>query len=79
MMVYRDSVPEDSTTQLRDMVLELAGRAVTGGQAKVTLRKLFVAVRRLPFAPTCTIGNELVMTDYYSCNETSSRPTLPLA
>ena len=77
--MFRESVPEDAAMQLKHMALELTGRAVVTGQNKVILRKLFVAVRRLPFAPTCTIGNELVMTDYYSCNETSSRTTLSLA
>ncbi|TBU41864.1 ARM repeat-containing protein [Dichomitus squalens] len=42
-----DSVPEDATTQLKDMVLDLTGRAVVAGQNKVILRKLFVAITSL--------------------------------
>ncbi|KAH9912340.1 ARM repeat-containing protein [Epithele typhae] len=42
-----DSVPEDAAEQLQDMVLQLTGRAVTSGQNKVILRKLFVAITTL--------------------------------
>ena len=61
------------------MTLELTGRAVANGQNKVILRKLFVAVRRLPFTPARTRGDSFVMTDYFPCNETPSWPTLSLA
>ncbi|KAL1943353.1 hypothetical protein VTO73DRAFT_4428 [Trametes versicolor] len=52
-----ESVPEDAAPQLRDMLLELTGRAITSGQSKVTLRKLFVAITSLaiklhPGSPT---------------------------
>lgn len=50
----RESVPEDAAPQLRDMLLELTGRAITSGQSKVTLRKLFVAVRRVDCPSMCT-------------------------
>ncbi|KAI0651047.1 ARM repeat-containing protein [Trametes meyenii] len=42
-----DSVPTDAATQLRDMLLELTGRAISSGQNKVVLRKLFVAITSL--------------------------------
>ncbi|KAI0714221.1 ARM repeat-containing protein [Cerioporus squamosus] len=42
-----DAFPADSAPQLRDMVLELTGRAVSSGQNKVILRKLFVAITSL--------------------------------
>ncbi|KAI0633121.1 ARM repeat-containing protein [Trametes polyzona] len=42
-----DSVPSDAVTQLRDMLLELTGRAISSGQNKVILRKLFVAITSL--------------------------------
>ena len=42
---YRASFPEDKVVQLRDLLVDLTGRAISGGQNKVTLRKLFVAVR----------------------------------
>ncbi|KAI0743038.1 ARM repeat-containing protein [Daedaleopsis nitida] len=42
-----DTIPQDSAAQLPDMVLELTGRAVSSGQAKVILRKLFVAITSL--------------------------------
>ncbi|KAI0369534.1 ARM repeat-containing protein [Pilatotrama ljubarskyi] len=41
------TVPSDAAVQLRDMLLELTGRAITSGQNKVTLRKLFVAITSL--------------------------------
>ena len=75
----RDSVPEDATTQLRDMVLDLTGRAVVAGQNKVILRKLFVAVRRILSAGLRTSLQSRVMTDNFSCNQTSSRTSLSLA
>ncbi|KAI0350564.1 ARM repeat-containing protein [Trametes cingulata] len=42
-----DTVPSDAAVQLRDMLLELTGRAISSGQNKVTLRKLFVAITSL--------------------------------
>ncbi|RDX49711.1 ARM repeat-containing protein [Lentinus brumalis] len=42
-----DAFPADSAPQLRDIVLELTGRAVSSGQNKVILRKLFVAITSL--------------------------------
>ncbi|KAH9886674.1 ARM repeat-containing protein [Cubamyces lactineus] len=42
-----DAFPEDAATQLRDMLLELTGRAISSGQNKVILRKLFVAITSL--------------------------------
>lgn len=55
--IDRESVPEDAAPQLRDMLLELTGRAITSGQSKVTLRKLFVAVRRVDCTTNCTYRN----------------------
>ncbi|KAH9851222.1 ARM repeat-containing protein [Lenzites betulinus] len=42
-----DSVPDDASTQLRDVLLEVTGRSITSGQSKVILRKLFVAITSL--------------------------------
>ncbi|KAI0772392.1 ARM repeat-containing protein [Trametes elegans] len=42
-----DSVPEDAFLQLRDTLLDLTGRAISSGQSKVILRKLFVAITSL--------------------------------
>ncbi|RPD63454.1 ARM repeat-containing protein [Lentinus tigrinus ALCF2SS1-6] len=42
-----DAFPADSAPQLRDTVLELTGRAVSSGQNKVILRKIFVAITAL--------------------------------
>lgn len=55
--INRESVPEDAAPQLRDMLLELTGRAITSGQSKVTLRKLFVAVRRIDCTANCIYRN----------------------
>lgn len=55
----RDSVPDDASTQLRDVLLEVTGRAITSGHNRVILRKLFVAVRRVDrvmFCMYCHIG-----------------------
>ncbi|KAI8996297.1 ARM repeat-containing protein [Trametes punicea] len=42
-----DSVAKDGATQLRDLLLDLTGRAISSGQNKVILRKLFVAITSL--------------------------------
>ncbi|TFK99936.1 ARM repeat-containing protein [Pterulicium gracile] len=42
-----DSVPPSSAEQLRDLVVELAGRSITLGRNKIILRKLFVAITSL--------------------------------
>ncbi|CDO75722.1 hypothetical protein BN946_scf184493.g20 [Trametes cinnabarina] len=42
-----ESFPQEAATQLRDLLLELTGRAIVSGQNKVTLRKLFVAITSL--------------------------------
>ncbi|KAI9058664.1 ARM repeat-containing protein [Trametes sanguinea] len=42
-----DSFPQDAATQLRDLLLDLTGRAIVSGQSKVILRKLFVAITSL--------------------------------
>lgn len=53
MPVGRDAFPEDSALHLRDLVLDLTSRAVSSGQNKVILRKLFVAVRRVLSTVSC--------------------------
>ena len=74
--MFRESVPEDAAMQLKHMALELTGRAVVTGQNKVILRKLFVAVRRILSAGLRTSLQSRVMTDNFSCNQTSSWTTL---
>lgn len=44
-LFYRDSFPQDHVLDLRNALLDIAGRSVAAGKNKVTLRKLFVAVR----------------------------------
>lgn len=53
MPVGRDAFPEDSALHLRDLVLDLTSRAVSSGQNKVILRKLFVAVRHVLSTVPC--------------------------
>ena len=43
--LQRASFPQDKVLELRDLLVTLTGRAITSGQNKVILRKLFVAVR----------------------------------
>ena len=43
--VPRASFPEEHAAELRDMILDVTGRAMGGRKNKVILRKLYVAVR----------------------------------
>ena len=51
LKILRTSFPEERASDLRVVLLDLAGRSVASGKNKVTLRKLFVAVRPL-YQPT---------------------------
>lgn len=48
MRLTRVTFPEEHATQLRDMILDVTGRAMGSGKNKVILRKLYVAVRTPP-------------------------------